>query len=88
MKTGGRPSPTERETGGLMPAEMMDDLAYQLAGRFDKAGFQIFIRLVRLIDRAGAKHQRRADCLDKRRFGAVVDHVRLRAEQFSTTSTS
>jgi hypothetical protein len=34
----------------LVPAEMMHDLGYQLAGRLNKSGFQIFIRLVGLVD--------------------------------------
>lgn len=60
----------------------MDNLRNQLAGWLDKTRFQIFIRLVRLINRTRAKHQRRAQSLDKRRFGAVVHHFGLRAQQF------
>ena len=39
-----------------MPAEMMHNLSDQLAGWLDKAGFQVLIRLVGLVDGAWAKH--------------------------------
>jgi hypothetical protein len=38
-----------------MPAEVMHNLGNQFAGGLDKAGFQIFIRLVGLVDGARAK---------------------------------
>ena len=66
----------------LMPAEVMHNLGNQFAGWLDEAGFQIFIRLVCLVDGAGAQDQRRAKRLNKRRFGAVVHHVGFLTEQF------
>lgn len=71
-----------------MPAEMMYNPGNQFAGGLDKAGFKIFIRLVRPVDGARAKNQRRAQRLNKRRFGAVVHHVSFSPSSFSTTSTS
>ena len=65
-----------------MPAEVMNHLANQLPGRLDKARLQILVRLMGLIDGARAENQRRTQRLDKRRFGAVVHHVGLRAKQF------
>ena len=65
-----------------MPAEVMHNLGNQFAGGLDEAGFQVFIWLVRLVDGAWAKYQRRAQRLNKRRFGAVVHHVGFLAEQF------
>ena len=65
-----------------MPAEVVDHLANQLPGRLDKARLQILVRLMGLIDGTRAENQRRTQRLDKRRFGAVVHHVGLRAEQF------
>ncbi len=44
--------------GGLSAAEMLHQLGNQRAGRFDKRHIDKFIRLMRLIDGAGAEHQR------------------------------
>ena len=65
-----------------MPAEVMNHLANQLPRRLDKARLQKLVRLMGLVDRARAENQRRTQRLDKRRFGAVVHHVGLRAKQF------
>ena len=66
----------------LMPAEVMHNLGNEFASGLDEAGFEIFVRLVGLVDGARAQNQRRAQRLNKRRFGAVVHHVGFLAEQF------
>ena len=61
---------------------MVHNLGNELARWLNKARFQVFIRLVRLVNGARAEDQRRAERLDKRRFGTVVHHLRFDAEQF------
>ncbi len=68
-----------------MPAEVMHNPGNEFAGGLDEAGFEIFVRLVGPVDGAGAQNQRRAQGLNKRRFGTVVHHVGFLPEQFSTT---
>ena len=65
-----------------MPAEVMHNLGNEFAGGLDEAGFEIFVRLVGLVDGARAQNQRRAQGLNKLRCGAVVHHVGFLSEQF------
>lgn len=61
---------------------MMNNLGNKFARWLNKPRFDVFVWLMRLVDRTRAKNQRWAKRLNKWRFGAVVHDFGLRTQQF------